>query len=436
MQGIDPQGIKYLTDRLTDDQILASGNPMGLLALAGQLSHSQGSEGKSKADLMKIVNHEKKPDEYTSYTDALTEIRKRYDSDPESFSNSELSDIKKNALLAGKDFKIDFSGKRALKRAGLNFLDMAALGFISDDWIDDQAPALNTGEGLVGGIGSAAGFLLPYGYASRGMKLGSKGVTGLRNLAKGNTAGMGKAFEKVSKVAGKDMGAKAKDIGVNLGKSSEGLAKFLTANKNREAMVSRAINLGSASAVTSLYDEGVSGAISSGLGGMTLGALGMSLAKANWNTKAIATGVYAAMTKPDQVNTSEEHIEHVLKIIMFSGLFAKGKKDAKITDKMVKDGLSSLPKSKQKALMTEGKNLTIGGYPVKPLLKGSRRKGLKRKGRKKRGRHRKHYPVKSLQKDLQGRPRQNTNPYTKIDSGPTFLKMLAPRDQTQMELKL
>lgn len=353
MQGIDPQGIKYLTDRLTDDQILASGNPMGLLALAGQLSHSQGSEGKSKADLMKIVNREKKPDEYTSYTDALTEIRKRYDSNPESFSNSELSDIKKNALLAGKDFEIDFSGKRALKRAGLNFLDMAALGFISDDWIDDQAPALNTREGLVGGIGSAAGFILPYGYASRGIKLGSKGVAGLRNLSKGNTAGMGKAFEKVSKVAGKDMGAKAKNIGVNLGKSSEGFAKFLTANKNREAMVSRAINLGSASAVTSLYDEGVSGAISSGLGGMTLGALGMSLAKANWNTKAIATGIYAAMTKPDQVNTSEEHIEHVLKIIMFSGLFAKGKKDAKITNKMVKDGLSSLPKSKQKALQME-----------------------------------------------------------------------------------
>lgn len=352
-------------------------NPFGMLAMAQQLQQMGGAQRRTKGELMNVLRGETPPDQYMSYSDALDEMNNRYKTSPDSFENKELLEIQKYATMAGKDFDINFSGKRAAKRAGLNLLDMAAMGFISDKWIDEQAPALTSGEKIVGAVGSGLGFLAPYGVASKIVGVGAKGAAGLGNLAKGSTSGLSRATGKAGSIFGSKAGEAGRVAGKNIGQASQGVAKWLTATPKRISMVERALNLGSASAITSLYDEGVGGAIANGLGGMTLGAVGQGLAGMKFGTKALAGSIYAGLTAPDQEDTSEEHLEHVLKTLMLSGLFSKGgkMKPLKVDGKNVNinKALSrktfqiiqgKIPIEQRRLLLSEGKGIALGaGVP-------------------------------------------------------------------------
>ena len=261
---------KEIEQLLKNIDFRTSSNPMGLLSMAIGASESgiSGASRMSKKNLFKIIRGEKKS-QYISATDAFQELNRRYKSDSGYLTNSELQNMVKVGALSGIPFYPKFSGKRAAKRAMLNLLDMAALGFVSNDYIDRVAPAITSGEKLAGQAGSLLGFAMPFGLAG---KAAGSAMKGLGTIGAGKTVGLGKGVAKRLKDAGyTDKAKTATKVGGNVEESLRGLASWATANQARQDAVQRAIQLGLASGGVNLYDQGLGGALASGVGGMALG---------------------------------------------------------------------------------------------------------------------------------------------------------------------
>jgi hypothetical protein len=138
----------------------------------------------------------------------------RYENDPSLYRNDQVEALMNKAAMSGVGaWKPRFDGDRAMRAAVLAAADSALAGIPS--WLFDlEAPTYSKGEEIAKTIGSMAGFLLPFGVVSKGLKAGTRVAGGLAKKAAAKKAA-GESAGLAGKIAGTPAREKALQYAVD-----------------------------------------------------------------------------------------------------------------------------------------------------------------------------------------------------------------------------
>lgn len=261
-----------------------------------------------------------------------------YNEDPSRFQDHDVETLMHASAMYGIPFEPKFNAGRAVGNAIFNAADTALFGLLPDSLRDSLVgKPLNRYEQMIGSAGDIAGFAVPFGLASKGLGLGSKAVGKVMGMGARKEGGgiMAKIAERLG-VASADDAAEgvAKSLVSKMAQGAKGadqagvtkkIADFVKNSPAAQQAISNAVNMGAASGMASLGDEGIDGAIANAIGGAGLGGafsgLGALAAHQPWLRAAVPTAALGTTFNPnDPSSLGDAGINAAMALLAMRGM--------------------------------------------------------------------------------------------------------------------